>query len=270
MKHFIHLVFILMLLFSCRNYSTKDYDEKTGNLILKEWYSRNHQKSAKIYLDKSLRNYIYISWYNDGKLKDSARYLNDTVEGLRKYYEDGPGLMHLENYQHGLMNGPHRAEYNTGVTSFEGYRKNNIMVGEWIFHYLNGNPITYEFYDSSGSMRYFRKYDNTGTVLMTEGSGLIRVRPEKTAIRISEKLTGLIEAAVPPGTVTNLIIEEITGAQRSFGKFTTIIHYPKSAWSWVFNEPGKRILKFTVEIKNLKTGKSESSSFEQVITVNSD
>lgn len=263
----VYSLMLLIFLTSCWNYTTKNHDDKTGNLVVKEWYSRNHIKSAKIFLDKSLKNYIYVAYYNHGKMKDSAQYINDTVEGLRKYYEDGPGLMHSEYYIHGIMNGIHKAEYNTGITSFEGYRKNNLMVGEWKFHFVNGNPITYEYYDSSGVMKYFKKYDENGNVVMTEGTGLILVRIEKTTIKTSEILKGVVEAAIPPGTEAILTIEEITGSQYQNRKITASLKNPRFEWEWKFSDPGKKILRFSLRITEIKTGDNEVSTFEQIVNV---
>lgn len=257
---------ILFMLVSCRNYSTKQYNE-SGNLVINEWYSRNHLKSSKTFLDKSFKNYIYVSYYSDGKMQDSAMYMNDTVEGLRKYYEDGPGLMHSEYYKHGIMNGPHKAEYNSGITSFEGFRKNNLMVGEWKFHFLNGYPITYEYYDSAGSMKYFRKYDDSGNVMMTEGSALIQVLPERLTVQSNTILRGIIEAAMPPETKTMLNIEEVDNLSRSNRKESLVLNKPKSPWEWTFKDSGIRSLRFTITITDRKTGKQETNFDEKTFTV---
>jgi len=263
----LYSLMLLMVFSSCWNYTTRQHDDKTGNLVVKEWYSRNHIKSVKIFMDKSLKNYIYASYNNDGTLKDSARYINDTVEGLRKYYEDGPGLMHSEYYVHGIMNGIHKAEYKSGITSFEGYRKNNLMVGEWKFHFVNGNPITYEYYDSSGVMRYFKKYDENGNVVMTEGTGLILVRVEQATIKIFEPLKGIAEAAVPPGSETDLTIEEVSGSQYQKRQINANLENPRFEWEWTFSDPGKKKLRFNLIITDKKTGHKEVSTFEQEINV---
>ena len=71
----------------------------------------------------------------------------------------------------------------TGVTGFEGFRKNNLMVGEWKFHFSNGHPITYEYYDSLGAMKYFRKYDDDGNVLKVNGLGMIQIKSDTVKTR---------------------------------------------------------------------------------------
>jgi hypothetical protein len=261
---------LLIFFASCWNYTTKYHDDKTGNLVVKEWFSRNHIKSVKIFMDKSLKNYIYTSYNNDGSMKDSARYINDTVEGLRIYYEEGPGLMHSEYYVHGIMNGIHKAEYKSGITSFEGYRKNNLMVGEWKFHFINGNPITYEYYDSSGVMKYFKKYDDNGNIVMTEGTGLILVRADQTSIKTYELLKGIVEVAIPPGSETDLTIEEITGSQYQNPKINASLKNPRFEWEWKFADPGKKILRFSLKITDNKTSEWEVSTFEQIIYVKDD
>lgn len=257
---------LFMVMISCNQTVTRHYNEN-GNLEIKEWYSKNHLKSHWIYLDKSEESYIYIAYYSDGRMKDSAMYVNDTVEGLRKYYEENAGLMHSEYYLHGIMNGPHKAQFSTGVTSFEGFRKNNLMVGEWKFHFINGNPITYEYYDSAGSMKYFRKYDNAGNTLMSEGSGLIRILPERFSVTTNTLLKGVIEAAVPPETETVLVIEESGGSTIANRKESRTLRVSRSNWEWNFREPGKKVLHFTLTIKDRKSGRQDVSSDNISITV---
>ena len=259
---------VLFIAFSsCRNYTTKNYNDRTGNLEVREWYSRKHLKSSRVYIDKTLKNYIYISYYSDGKLKDSAMYLNDTVEGLRKYYEDGSGLMHSEHYVHGIMNGPHKAEYQSGVTSFEGYRKNNQKVGGWKFHFTDGKPITYEYYDSLGSLKYFRKYDNSGNVIITEGSGLVNVIPQRSVMQTGDTLRGIAEVAVPEGSETILEIEDKSASRITPQKKSIVLNHSRCRWYWVFNDSGSKKLSFTVRIVDKKSGSEETSGIEKSFTV---
>ena len=261
------VILLFTILFSCRSgYHEESYDDN-GNLVIKEWYDKHNLKSSTTYLNPNQEDYISAIWYRDGRLMDSARYINDTVDGLRKFYEEVTGLMHYENYNYGVLNGVHKAQYNSGVYSFEGFRKNNRMVGQWKFHYPNGNPITYEYYDSTGKLLYFRKYDEDGSVLKKIGKELIGVTTRKISISESENCTGFVEAAVPPGCETVLSIKEEIPGQSPNEFFNVEMKNPKINWERKFDSPGNKNLKFTLKVKDKKTCEEKIYIFEQMIKV---
>lgn len=261
------LFVLLILLFSCSGSEHEEFYNEQGKLVVKEWYNKSSLKSSITYLDDSLKKYIYISYHTDGRLKDSAKYINDTIEGLRKFYDPSTGLTHYENYRNGILNGVHKAEYNSGVTSFEGFRKNNQMVGEWKFHFLSGKPITYEYYDSIGKLLYFRKYDENENVMKATGTELINVFTDRDRVSMNEICSGYVEAAKPSHCELNLTIEEGGSSQVLFSKD---IENPITYWEIIFDDPGEKKLKFNLLVKDKKSGESQSYSVVQNITVEAD
>jgi hypothetical protein len=257
------------LMMSCRNRTTEETDP-FGNRVIKEWYSRDRLKSSKTFLNSNPQDYIYVLYSSKGYLKDSARYINDTIEGMRKFYEEETSLLHIEHYHHGILNGTHKASFNTGIASFEGFRKNNLKVGEWKFQFENGMPITYEFYDSAGVMKYFRKYNEKGDVEKIDGSGLITLKSYQSDILVSESLNGFVEAAIPPGCKTQLTVEDISNGQAAESLLELVLEKPKSVWKVKFSNPGKKTLQFTLKIADIKTSKEEVNKAELTILVNPD
>ena len=142
------------------------------------------------------------------------------------------------------------------------------MVGEWKFHFVNGHPITYEYYDSTGVMKYFRKYDDNGNVLKVDGLGLIQVKSDPSKLESSQTLFGFVEAAIPPGCTTQFTIENYKEGQASEKYLEMKLEQPKTDWEIIFAEPGQKKLKFTITITDNKTGKEEESVSEQTIMVN--
>ena len=268
-RRFIVVLIVLpAFLISCQSGNKKEefYDDN-GQLVIREWYNKTSLKSRTTYLNEEKYDYVFVAYFEDGRLKDSARFINNLISGERKFYESDLGLMHYENYKDGLYNGYHKAIYDNGVSSFEGYRLNGFKVGEWGFHYPDGRPITYEYYDSTGEIRYFRKYDNKGTSLKTEGSGIIKIYPEKLSIRVSDTIRGIAEVASPPNSEIELSIIEVTSSYNSHEFFKTEVKYPKVYWSRKFKNPGQKKLNFMLKIKDLKSGKVETSVFEQKLVV---
>jgi hypothetical protein len=266
---YFYSIFLLAIISlpSCKNTITTESDS-AGNIVIKEWFNKNRLKSVKTILDENAGDYIYVVYNKEGFLLDSARYINDTLEGMRRFYEEKTTLFHTENYRHGLLNGPHKAVYKSGVTGFEGFRKNNLMVGEWQFHFADGHPITYEYYDSTGVMKYFRKYDNHGNVLKIEGLGMIRVKTDQSPLDSTLTLYGYVEAAIPPECTTSFTIENVKSDQSKEKLFEMTLEKPATDWEITFTEPGQINLKFTVTITDNRTGKKEESFSEQTIMVN--
>lgn len=260
------LIIILVLFTCCKNRITEEVD-KSGNRIIKEWFGKNRIKSIKILYAGAQNDYLLIQYHKSGNLVDSARYINDTLEGTRKFYESKTELLHTENYRHGVLEGIHKAVYSNGVSGFEGFRKNNMMVGEWKFHFANGHPITYEYYDSSGVMRYFRKYDDNGNVLKVEGIGMIQIKSDQTKLDSSGILSGFIEAVIPPGCKSRFNIEEDSDLKDRTKYLEVYVEKPKYHWEIKLEGSGEKNIKYILTITDNKTGIEEVSTSEQKILI---
>lgn len=259
-----------MLISSCKNNLIEESFDDEENLVIKEWYNQDDIKSTTTYYNEDKSDYLFATWSEDGQLMDSARYINDTIEGLRKVYDSDAGLMHFETYHNGHLDGMHKAVYDNGVTNFEGFWKNYVKVGEWKFHFPEGKPITYEYYDSSGRLKYFRKYNEEGNGLKVEGSGLIGVYSDNKDVKSGELVTGLIEAAVPSGCHVELYIFEIKGETIVDSLLRVELLKPLKEWQVQFDSPGQKTLKFTIKIVDQTTRKEEISSSQMDIQVISD
>ncbi|MBN3035196.1 MAG: hypothetical protein JW861_06390 [Bacteroidales bacterium] len=197
---------------SCRQNKKQSYRDEKNREVEAEYYSDGSVRNAFTYLNRERTEYIYVAYNSDGRLVDSARYINDTVEGVRKVYESSLGLLHIEHYSRGILDGPHKAVYDNRITSFEGFRRNGQKVGEWLFHYPDGRMITYEYYDSLGNIRYLRKYDETGSYLKASGYPLIRIEASGDTVTQNDTLRVLIEVATPPECVTSVRIAGMAGS----------------------------------------------------------
>ncbi len=208
-KYLIAIFLIGFVFVSCNSpVKKKEFCNDNGQQVVQEWYNDKQIKSSITYLDKSGKSYVSVSYNREGRMIDSSTYKNDVITGLHKYYDAASGLTHVETYKNGVLNGVMKAFFDNGVTNFEGYMLNGSKVGEWKFHYKDGRSITYEFYDSSGNIKYFRKYDDAGAAGKVKGEGIIDVllTPYKqdTALFIKARVT----AATPPGCTTGLTVVE--------------------------------------------------------------
>jgi antitoxin component YwqK of YwqJK toxin-antitoxin module len=232
--------------------SIKEFQNAKGQTVIQKWYSVDKLKSETTYLNPDKSDYIYVKYNQNGRLIDSGKYVNDTITGFHKFYEDKTKLMHFEHFKNGLLDGPHKAIYSGGVTSFEGFRKDGFPVGEWKFHYPNGGMITYEYYDSIGRVKYFRKYDDKGNTVKITGNGIISV---SLPASMGDTLAGLVEVAIPDNCKVHL---KITGKGNTI--FENHVSHPRVSFSFVDEET---VLDFQLIITENKTGKEEKYSFKK-------
>lgn len=194
----------VLLLFSCRSGETIRTTDGMGRPVIEEYYGNKQLRSKTVFYNEAQRNYLHYSFYSDGRLKDSALFVHDTVNGLRKFYERKSALTHYETYRNGILEGLHKAIYDNGTTSFEGVRLNGLKVGEWLFHYLDGSLITYEYYDSLGNIRFFRKYGENEKLVKQNGNAIIKIYPDSVALAAGAVYSGIAEVATPPGYAITL------------------------------------------------------------------
>lgn len=206
-KKFLFSVVIVFVISACSSTEKKEYTNQQGQKVVEEWFTGTDLKSRIIFNSSDSSDYLFCSYYENGELEDSVRYVNHQFEGGRLYFDQANGLRHSETYSNGIMNGAHKAVYKNDITSFEGYWINGNKVGEWQFHYPDGRPITYEFYDSVGRVLYFRKYDDKGEVKDVKGSAIIGVS-SRTDLKPGAVVMNLIVANPPGSEILIKVLDE--------------------------------------------------------------
>lgn len=237
---------------ACNHTSKNEYTNSDGNRVVEELYTTSNLKSRTIFLSPDSSDYIFISYYENGDMQDSAHYINNLVEGLRKYYDQQGDLLHFENYKSGIFNGTHKALYSNGFSSFEGYHMNGYKVGEWTFHYPDGRPITYEFYDSTGRIKYFRKFDEKGNTTESNGSAIIGISVLQNEINNDTAIFEVI-SAYPPSYSIGLEIMD----KNENSLFNQTITTNKTLCNLVFTEKGETDLEISLNMFDSEFGKAE-------------
>jgi hypothetical protein len=250
---------------SCGDSVTKkEFCNDDGQQVVQEWYNDKQIKSNITYLDKSGKSYVSVKYNKEGRMIDSVTYKNDVITGPRKYYDAGSGLTHIENYKNGVPDGVMKAVFDNGVTNFEGYMVNGSKAGEWIFHYRDGRPITYEFYDLSGNIKYFRKYDDGGAAGKVTGSGIIDISLSVDKTDTTTFIKARTTLASPPGCTTELTIKN------NGTKVVDTYHITKPQTEFVIpsSANGENRLSFVLTIKDEKSGETEQYSLDKTINAN--
>ncbi|MEZ5083599.1 MAG: hypothetical protein R2750_09130 [Bacteroidales bacterium] len=265
MIRFVHIMLFcgLAIFYGCNSNAHKEYRNDNNQLVIEEWFNDNQLKSRIVYFNEEKTDYSILQYDKNGNIKDSTIYVNNLPQGTRKIYDTSNDLLHIETYQNGILHGPHKAIYSSGVASFVGYQLNGNKVGEWKFFYPEGNPITYEFYDSTGRLNYFLKYEKDGHHLQSEGSGIIHV---SDIMEDNGNFFIDVLAAIPPNcsSILNVLLLQEGEEQILFDDEITSIR--NTIPLKTMDESNKEV-RLNLSITDKKTGTSESYAVSKNISM---
>jgi len=258
MQKILHISFIILslaIICGCARETRKSYKNDKGQQVEEVYYSGTNLKSRTIYLNGTTE-YLYAEYFEDEILKDSMHVIDGKTEGKRIFFDRKGDLKHTEHYQDGIFHGPQLAEYSNGIKNYEGYWLNGVKVGEWTFHYPDGRPITYEFYDSTGRIKYLEKFGTSGEVLIVEGNALINVVINQANAAAGDTLHLLVLAGLPPASLVTLLIKSQIGNNKKQTVFTDELHQLHTQIPFSFTEAGNYLLEFDLQILDIKSKKS--------------
>jgi hypothetical protein len=262
------LIFLLLtMLTGCKQRTSSQHTTQSGDLVLEEYYSNGQLKSTKVFYNEAQSDYLYKAYYENGELMDSVSYYNNLPEGKRTFFDQASGLMHTEYYKTGLLEGINMGIYKNGVKNYEGFRKTGNKAGEWIFRNPEGVNLTYEFFDSTGRLVYFRKYDERGNYQKSNGAILIHTFLSENLIQTGDSVHAGITAAVPPGCESKLTIFVDGDHTAEDTVHSEILTAPRNQFGFQMREPGDYKVIFHLVVTDNSTGKAEESKVEKNITV---
>lgn len=269
MKTFSRIVYFLLpiVMIACNQVQEVHFHDEEGHQIDEERYSNGQTKLRKVYLNAEKTSYTQSSYYEDGTLKDSMSFVDAKLEGTKSYYDKSARLTHYENYHNGIMQGVNEAIYDNGFFSYKGFRHNGQKAGEWIFRYPDGRPITYELYDSTGRLKYFRKFDENGNYQQSEGSVIIGADISASQMNRGDTVFLQLFVALPP--FSNALVS-ITGTINSDVQYNyeETISTSKVSIPVSFSMAGDLSLNIVVEISDTRDDHVESDQKTLQIKVN--
>jgi antitoxin component YwqK of YwqJK toxin-antitoxin module len=77
----------------------------------------------------------YLEYYSTGSIKKRNNYKDGLLEGVSEYYNKDGSVYLRQTYKKGIPNGYFKKTHYDG--SNEGYYKNGLQNGLWIYRYLN-------------------------------------------------------------------------------------------------------------------------------------
>jgi antitoxin component YwqK of YwqJK toxin-antitoxin module len=160
-------------------YRDKQMRIRDGQFII---YYPKYKKAQETFYKNNLINGNWITWYENGIMKDSGRIVNDRMVGLWKswysnsqlkiitvnkemYSEEDERNFQLKSFasndHYGIKDGEFSSWYINGNQESTGHFKNDVMDGEWRWYFENGNPSTIEVYQHRKIIA-LKCYDSTG------------------------------------------------------------------------------------------------------------
>lgn len=112
---------------------------------------------------------LYQKFFPDGKLSEEAHFVNDTLEGERKYFYTSGKIESVERYRKGSFEGKYEKFDSSGVLMLEQTYVNGAMQGWSIAYHPNGKikeKVAIKDNEENGP---FTEYYENG-VLQTEGT----------------------------------------------------------------------------------------------------
>jgi len=110
--------------------------DKHKKVIIKD--ARGFFREEFTVVNDSIKDGTYKKFYGNGVLWDSCFYVNDTLQGQRKIYDDNGRLEIIENYKDGLLDGEYLVFYPDGKLKLKQFFKNNILTDTSYAYYENG------------------------------------------------------------------------------------------------------------------------------------
>ncbi|HHB51482.1 MAG TPA: hypothetical protein ENK75_00320, partial [Saprospiraceae bacterium] len=124
-------IFIGLMVFetSCINDGHKKIIVEDSNGFFREEY---------IVKNDSIKDGVYLKYFGNGILWDSCFYKNDTLQGVRKLFNDKGVLEIKENYKDGILEGEYKVYYPNGKIKLLQFYRNNIMQDTSYAYFDNG------------------------------------------------------------------------------------------------------------------------------------
>lgn len=146
------LGFSLLVLCFCTPTRTekKVYKDLSGEVI-----------EAEFLEGTSIKHGLFIKRDKSGNKVEIAKYLMDTLEGLRILFDNQGDTIVVETYKNGLFEGPFRTFYSNNRINVMGNYRDNKLQGEVVRFYQSGRIMEkVNFYNNEENGLFEEYYEN--------------------------------------------------------------------------------------------------------------
>jgi len=119
-----------LFLAACNYFSATEVAESHDEQGRLERYERRKKDFAK--------EGLYQKFHPNGKVALEAHYINDTLDGVRKFFYPNGGVESIENFVQGEFHGPYQHFYENGTLQLEQVFIDGALQGLSKTHYPNG------------------------------------------------------------------------------------------------------------------------------------
>lgn len=133
--------------------------------IILSYYETGEKYEEYQYIADSVKHGLYRRYSQDGRLLESANYVNGKLEGERIIYNFASGVKEIsEIYKNDLLDGRHIVFHPNGEMQSLGVYKNNVLSGTVRFFDTSGMLENKFQYVNNFEVLPFKEYHENGTV----------------------------------------------------------------------------------------------------------
>lgn len=266
-------ILIVSLLLCCftifTNCNTRD-NNGDDSLLKKEFYSNGKLKSEGIFINDSVKNGWYKTYFETGVIKEEKNYILGKKNGSQKTYFENGSLEKDILFKEGVQHGKAVGYYENGKIKSKGYWQNGKGYGNTLFYYINGTLKQYSCYDLFGETMYVIKWDSLGNKIKEEGLAISinrQINYPSDSVPLEKELVLYYTAAQPPNYTTVVKIKEVNSKGEKLNEQIYPIVENTVTFKRIFNQTGKYKIVAIGEIKDLKGDTITIDTIETEITV---
>ena len=237
----------ILTLFSCNN-------ESTNNILVLSKYPNSKIHTAINSINDSV--YIFLTYFEDGTIKDSLPCKNGRINGIAREYTTDNMYGHVKyytEYKDAVPYGFVKAYLLTGEKRCFGHANAFKFIGERIFYFKNGSVSAYSFYNMEGKECYFRKYSENGDSLQEVGDLIISLSNSEDTYKPGDTINLTAITATPPDLEINAYYGELNKHEGLFNPRLSKIENNSFMISLIAPETkGEYIGSMQLKVKNKK------------------
>jgi hypothetical protein len=249
-----------------------DFNRSKNGLdaIQREYYENGNLQSEGIYINDTVKNGWYKTYYETGEIQEEKNYKLGKKEGLQKTYFKNEKLERTVTFKNGIQEGEAVGYYENGKRKLQGFWKNGKGYGNAIYYYPDGKLQHYNCYDLFGEIMYVIKWDSLGNKLKEEGLAISinrQINYPSDSVPQGKELILYYTAAQPPNYKTIVKIKEVNSKGENLSEQVYPIIENTITYKKTFNQKGKYKIIAVGEVKDTIGNTITLDTVETEITV---
>jgi hypothetical protein len=176
-------------------------NSKEEPLIKKEYYDNGTLRAEYFFLDDTIADGKYRTYYRSGNIESEGSYKNYKKDGVQTVYYENGNVSSVGNFVEGIRTDSAKWFYQNGKLMMHVRFHNDTIYGEGYEYYKNGTLDRYIFRDFGGQILFEIKYDSGGRLVTRQGDALVNFDLNRERFEVGDTLKLSILVAPHRGAV---------------------------------------------------------------------